>query len=167
MLRWAVCECTGPVAVRYPRGSEGLFQSSDFTGDPSAVVNHRRGSDAVLITYGTLINQAMEAASLLSSKGLEAAVLRLPSVTDFDPETLSGFCAGKQVFVLEEVCQGSGIKEKVSWIMAHHGIRAMVHGIDLGTDFVPHGDQESLYRLTGLDPESIAKYVCEVCGNEK
>lgn len=167
MLRWSVCDCSGPVAIRYPRGREGAFQDCCFTGDPTSVIVHRQGSDAVIITYGTLVNQAMEASALLSSQGLETAVLRLPSVTDFDPGFLAAQCSGRQVFVLEEVCQGSGIKEKISWILAHHGNRAVVHGIDLGTGFVPHGDQESLYRLTGLDPDSIAKYVCEVSGYEK
>ena len=34
-----------------------------------------------------------------------------------------------------------------------------VYGIDLGPDFVPHGSQEKLYRLCGLDSSAIAEFV--------
>ena len=53
------------------------------------------------------------------------------------------------------------------WTLAQHGKKCAVHGVDLGADFVPHGDQASLYKRVGLDAESIAKFVCEVCGYEK
>ena len=33
---------------------------------------------------------------------------------------------------------------------------------DLGADFTPHGDMNSLYKLAGLDAGSITKLVCEV-----
>ena len=61
MLRWAVLECGGPVAVRYPRGSEGIYQDSAFGGNPNNVCVHREGSDVTLITYGNLINNVLEA----------------------------------------------------------------------------------------------------------
>ena len=41
-----------------------------------------------------------------------------------------------------------------------------VHGIDLGMDFVPHGNTNSLYRKTGLDCDSIADYISEVLQHE-
>lgn len=167
MLRWAVADCTGPVAVRYPRGSEGVFRDCSFSGAPDAVHVHRRGKDAAILTYGTTVNQALVAAERLSAQGLEVSVLRLASVTDFCCRMLLEEIGNSPVIILEEVCQGSGIKEKIAWTLAHHGFGASVHGIDLGDDFIPHGDQDSLYRLTGLDPDSIAKFVSEVCGNEK
>ena len=167
MLRWAVCDCTGPVAVRYPRGSEGAYQDCAFNGDSKAVTVHRQGRDVTLVTYGTLINQALEAAKILSQQGIDATVLRLHSVTHYDPETLHQLIAGDHLIVLEEVMSGSGIRENIAWNLAHHGNSVKVHGIDLGAEFVPHGDQASLYRLCGLDAESIAKFVCEVRGNEE
>ena len=54
--------------------------------------------------------------------------------------------------------EGSGIKEAVAWNLGGR----KVHGIDLGADFVPHGDQNSLYQYTGLDAGSITNFVCEV-----
>ena len=160
MLRWAVLRCGAPVAVRYPRGSEGAYKSSAFACDPSGVCVHREGSDVTLITYGNLINNVIAAAELLEARGVSVKVLRLLSVTHIPDllELVSG-----EVVVVEEAAEGSGIKEAIAWKL--NGRR--VYGIDLGADFVPHGDQNSLYKFTGLDAGSITKFVCEVLHHEK
>ena len=67
------------------------------------------------------------------------------------------------VIVIEEAAERSGVKEAICWSLP--GVR--VHGIDLGGDFVPHGDQNSLYKFTGLDAGSITDFVCEVVHNEE
>ncbi len=160
MLRWAVLKCGGPVAVRYPRGSEGSYTDSAFQNEPGAVCVHREGSDVTLITYGNLINNVLSAAGALAERGISAKVLRLLSASHI-PE-LKAMIAGPAVIV-EEACTGSGLKEAIGWALP--GVR--VHGIDLGAGFVPHGDQKSLYRSTGLDAGSITEFVCEVVHNEE
>ena len=160
MLRWAVLRCSSPVAVRYPRGSEGAYKSSAFACDPSGVCVHREGSDVTLITYGNLVNNVLAAADALAERGVGVKVLRLLSVTHIPDltELVSG-----AVVVVEEAAACSGIKEAVSWNLRGR----YVHGIDLGADFIPHGDQNSLYKLTGLDAGSITNFVCEVLHHEK
>ncbi len=160
MLRWAVKVHNGPVAVRYPRGSQGAYQESAFTGDPSRVCIHRDGTDVTLITYGNFINNVLSAADGLLERGIRARVLRLLSVTDLSE--LPGQIAGPAV-IIEEAAEGSGIKEAIAWQLP--GVQ--VHGIDLGPQFIPHGDQNSLYQLTGLDAGSITEFVCEVLQHEK
>ena len=160
MLCWTVRDCGGPVAVRYPRGSQGAYQECAFTGDPRGVCIHRDGSDVTLITYGNVVNNVLSAAELLAQKGISAKVLRLLSATDL-PE-LPGQIAGPAV-IIEEAAEGSGIKEAIAWQLP--GVQ--VHGIDLGPQFIPHGDQNSLYQLTGLDAGSITEFVCEVLQHEK
>ena len=160
MLRWAVTKCNAPVAVRYPRGSEGGYKSSAFACDPRGVCVHREGSDVTLITYGNLINNVLAAADALAERGISVKVLRLLSVSHL-PE-LSRMVSGS-VVVIEEAAEGSGIKEAVAWKLRGRA----VHGIDLGGEFVPHGDQNSLYKFTGLDAGSITNFVCEVLHHEK
>ena len=160
MLRWAVQRCGAPVAVRYPRGSEGAYKSSAFACDPSGVCIHREGTDVTLITYGNLINNVIAAAERLAERGVSVRVLRLLSVTHI-PD-LKAMVSG-EVVVVEEAAAGSGIKEAVAWELTGRA----VHGIDLGADFVPHGDQDSLYKFTGLDAGSITDFVCEVLHHEK
>ena len=75
MLCWAVKEYNGPVAIRYPRGTEGAEQSSSWNGlENGTVCCHRTGKDVTLITYGTMLNNVMAAAETLSRQGIEATV---------------------------------------------------------------------------------------------
>ena len=66
------------------------------------------------------------------------------------------------VIVVEEVCTGSGIKEALAWELVNEDPACRVAGIDLGADFVTHGNQKKLYECTGLDAASIAAYTKEV-----
>lgn len=162
MLRWAVKDADKAVAVRYPRGSQGGYTDCCFDGDPKRIVTHRRGADVTLITYGIITNQVTMAAELLAEQGISATVLRLLSANRFDPSALAAAVSGKHVVVIEEVCAGAGMKERIAWSLEEQGCNARVHGIDLGGEFVPHGSVERLFQRAGMDPMSIAKYVVEV-----
>ena len=68
MLRAALA-MDGPVAVRYPRGGE-VRPFPDWDGSPSAVL--RRGTDITMVSYGTLMDEVLTAADLLSERGVSA-----------------------------------------------------------------------------------------------
>ncbi len=163
MLRWAVEDYAGPVAIRYPRGSEGAVTDNRWTGLESRCICHRRGEDVTFVTYGTMVNNVLCAAQRLSREGIEAAVLRLPAVSHLDAEQiLAQMSEKKRVIVVEEVCTGSGIREDLAWQLRKLAPECAVEGIDLGADFVPHGSQKKLYEICGLDEASIAAYAKEV-----
>ncbi len=167
MLRWAVKEYDGPVAIRYPRGGEGTYQASDWHGlDGGLVKCHRTGKDVTIITYGRLLENALEAADILSHQGSEATVLRLLSASDLSAaEIMEKMAANAPVLVVEEACTGSGIKEALAWEL--NGIHPChICGIDLGPDFVTHGSQNELYAHCGLDAQSIAAFTKEMLSNE-
>ncbi len=162
MLRWAVQDYDGPVAIRYPRGTEGKFRESSWIGmDEPRVQCIRSGRDVALVGYGTLINNVLEAAEQLSQQGIEATVLRLLSVSHLDMDSILKHLPEKApVLVAEETCTGSGVREALAWELRNRGLR--IEGIDLGADFVSHGSQQKLYEQCGLDADSIAAYTKEM-----
>ncbi len=164
MLRWAVEQYHGPVAIRYPRGTEGSYQASDWKGlDGELVKCHRTGKDVTLITYGNLLDNVLEAAELLSVSGVEATVLRLLSVSDLPATEILKKCSQNHVMIVaEEVCSGSGIREALAWEICQTEPDFHFAGIDLGKAFVPHGSLKELHRHCGLDAENIAKFTKEV-----
>lgn len=166
MLRWAVKECSGPVAVRYPRGGDHLEEVPVWNASNS-ICCHRSGGDVTLVTYGNLTSQALDAAKLLALQGIEATVLRLTSVAPLPtPEILANLPENGPVIVLEETCRGSGIHEALGWSICSVQPGRKVYGLDLGDRFVTHGDIASLYRHYGLDAQSIQKFVAEVLRHE-
>ena len=121
---------------------------------------HRMGADVTLITYGTMIEQVMDASELLSQNGIEATVLRLLTVAPLPVyHILTMMSEAPHVVVIEEAAGGCGIKEDLAWKLQHLKSDIKIDGIDLGCQYITHGDLMSLYQHYGLDAASIAAYV--------
>ncbi len=167
MLHWAVKDCTGPVAIRYPRGGDGEITESAWQEAKTPIVKHRTGDQAVLITHGVLTNQVMAAAHKLEEQGIQVTVLRITNLFGYDSQALFELLPkNAPVFVFEETCASSGIHENLAWRLHEIDPDIRVYGVDLGADFVTHGKVPILLKEAGLDPDSIAQFVREVISNE-
>ena len=162
MLRRAVLELTGPVAVRYPRGGEGAYRgccgNETFT-------ELRQGSDCTILTYGILINEALAAAELLHQAGIEARVVKLNAIAPLrNDEVLAALGHEKRLLVLED-CVGSGcVGQRLTAILAQQGCAPdKLFLKNLGDTIPCHGSVPQLYAQCGLDAESVAAALKEAC----
>lgn len=159
MLRWAVNDCAGPVAVRYPRGGDGNYTASAWESNSGIAVD-RKGKDVAIITYGTLVNNALKAADLLEEKGIDASVIRLTRLNPLPIKELKSALAGiSNVLIVEEA--SAGIRDVLNWELGNH---FKIAGIDLGHEYVTHGSVAELYKQHGMDAQSIAEKAKEVLG---
>ena len=164
MLTWAVEDGSGPIAIRYPRGGDREDHGSYFCIDGKPVVCHRTGKDAAIVVYGTLVQNALDAAELLSKRGIEVTVLRLLQVNPLPIDEILKYLPNNcPVVVAEEAGNGSGLREAISWELGHG---TQVESINLGGSFATHGKMADLYRHYGLDAQGIAREVTRVVGNE-
>lgn len=161
MLVEAVEACDGPVAVRYPRGGDGAYiQLPD-----GPVV--RQGRDLTMVTYGTMINQVMEAADLLAQEGTEAEILRLRQIKPLDmAPILDSVRKTGRLLVVEETMEIASVGSRIVEKLATAGVRCNVALMNLGDAFVPHGSMKELYESLNLDAGSIAARGREVLANE-
>lgn len=148
MLRRAILELDGPVAVRYPRGGDGAFDR------PAETALLREGTDLSLLCYGTTVNPVLQAAALLSERGISARVVKLGQIWPLPERELALAAQTGTVLFPEEVMAHCGVFEAVAAHRAMRGVR--LDTVNLGTAYVPHGDLPSLYRLTGLTAEQLA-----------
>lgn len=168
MLRWAVKEYDGPIAVRYPRGGDGTLTGAAFVPDgdikaKGALCCHRSGEAVTIITYGIITNEVMKAAQLLSEQGLEAQVLRLQTLAPLPVEQIvSRLGACREILIVEEACTGSGIHEALAWKLTEKLPGLHIRALDLGEHYVTHGSVAQLYAAHGLDAQSIKNTVMEV-----
>ena len=162
MLTWSVKDCTGPVAIRYPRGGDGAYHGTAW--DPEApVVCHRSGRDGAIVTYGTLVNNALAAAELLAAQGMEITVLRLTRLNPIPTEALEAALAGcKTLLIAEEAFAEAGIGRTLSHQLREIVPDCVVQIQDLGREYVTHGSIAELYQQHGLDAHSLAKAMQEV-----
>ena len=162
MLRWAVNDCPGAVAVRYPRGGDGNFTDSDWNGK-DCVVCHRNGGKIALITYGNLLDNVLEAADQLKMQGIDVGVVRLMQVHPLPKTELKAALYGYEMaVVVEETCGRCGIYEAVSAAMQEINPGYRVFEKNLGDHFVTHGSIAELRKMHGLDADSIVADVKEV-----
>lgn len=173
MLRWAITDHDGPVAVRYPRGGNRRLTESDWqvgadVAENGLCVCHRLGKDVMLIGYGVFAENVIKSSEILEESGISAGVIRLLTVAPLPTEQIVralGDC--RRVFIVEECAAGAGIRETLACAIVARLPQCRVEGTDLGTRFVPHGDPQSLYRSRGVDSQSVARKIQEVFGFEK
>lgn len=167
MLAWAVGEYDGPVAIRYPRGGEGVSSAQLPSNYMDAtLVCHAQGQDITLLTYGSITGQVLQAAEILKDKGVKATVLRLQCLSHLPMEEIADkMSENAHIVVVEEVAAHSGIKEDICFSMQPIK-KCRVDGLDLGHQYVTHGSMDALYKHRALDGQSIANYVMEVRSRE-
>ena len=162
MLRWAIYDCDGPVAIRYPRGGNGIYTASDWHDDCS-VKCHRSGKNITLITYGTMLDQTMEAAEILAGQGTEATVLRLMTVAPLPTEEVVRHISDNhKIVIIEEIGHGSGIGAELAHTISQRMPDSRIGCMDLGNRFITHGSRTLLLKHYGLDGQSIADYAREM-----
>ena len=79
MLSRAIYRETGPVAIRYPRGSEGAYRK-ELSAQPLVCVHEQSGSEVTIVTHGIMVNQAIDAAEILMHEGIRAQVYKVNEI---------------------------------------------------------------------------------------
>ena len=131
------------------------------------MVCHRHGTDCAIFTYGTLVNEAMAAADMLETQGINACVLRLTKVAPLDLSALeAALCGVRKVLIVEEAAAAAGIGHDLASRLSKCLPDTVFAVRDLGTEYVTHGSVMELYRERGLDAGSIEKKMREVLSDE-
>ena len=163
MLRHAVCEMTGPVAIRYPRGGEG--QWTQVAGvDGTTVI--QEGTDVTLVAYGTMVDQVLQAAQLLEQRGHSVAVVKLNSIRPLDMGPIRRLCEKTGRLIVAEECNDSGcVGRTIISELALAGVPVKAALVNLGDQFVPQGSVAQLREMTGIDGAGICQKAMEVIAN--
>ena len=161
MLRQAVEEIDGPVAIRYPRGGEERYR--DCCG-AEVMTKLRAGKDCTIVSYGTLINEALGAADLLQEKGFEVTVVKLNRIAPLQPDDVKDLLGDTKCLLVLEDCVNTGcVGQRLAATMLQAGIAPQKLILkNSGDAFVQQGTVAQLYRALGLDAKSVAETVEEV-----
>lgn len=163
MLRHAIYEVKGPVAVRYPRGGQGDYQEDS---GPVKTAVLRTGKDITLTGYGITINGLLDCAKLLEADGIQAEIIKLNTITPLDLEPLvESVRKTGRLLTAEECAPGNCVGQRIAAGLLERGISAQTVLVNTGPDFVTHGSVAQLRALCGLDGASLYKKALEVCGH--
>jgi len=153
----------GPVYIRLGRGEDPVIYETGYSFGGSKlefnigkIVTLKDGSDVTIVAAGcSIVNQALEAAKLLESKGFSATVLNVHTLKPFDRETLLKAARKTGAIVTVEDHQiTNGLGATVCQTVAAEGC-ARVKCLGVPDTFVPMMDQMGLYHHYSMDAEGI------------
>ena len=164
MLHYAIYNTTGPVAIRYPRG-RGLESIGQYHPVNSATsVTLSEGSDVCLLAVGSMVQNAVEAAEILKSKGVSAGVINARFVKPIDCNAIIASAQKyKKIITIEDNSLMGGFGSNVLSLLNARDIHCRVKTLGLPDDFINHGTRNELIKLVGLDSNSIAEVAMEMC----
>jgi len=161
MLRKAVLESDGPIAIRYPRGGDGALKEVC----PEPVL--RDGSDITLLSYGTTVNMLLEAAAALAGEGIEAEVVKLSEIKPLDVDAVERSVRRTgRLFVAEEAAGPGCVANELFAALARRGVRAAFGRANLGDRYLQHGAAARLREEAGLDCAGLLKSIRGVLARE-
>ncbi len=156
MLDWAIRQTDTPVVVRTPSGAiverEGDFDV-DYATAPYELVEAGSGPVAI-IAAGDFLPLAQQAAEILRTNGVEAAVYNPRKVCCLDTATLDTLAARKLIITLEDNSIDGGFGQKVAAYMSGKGPEVRVLGLPKA--FPDRYNRAQFMAENKLTPQQIA-----------
>lgn len=163
MLVTGVEHTSGPIAMRYPRGS-GYGAPLMEEGWEALPIGKgevlRTGDDVLLVGYGTMVYPAMQVAEILSEHGIEATVVNARFVKPLDIELIAPLAEqiGK-VVTLEEGCIMGGFGSAVVEGLLDADVVVPVKRLGVPDQLVDHAQPNESKADLGLMPSQMAETI--------
>lgn len=149
-------EHTGVCCVRYPRGGESKLPAFDPQA-PWAIEPKGAKPRLLLVTYGKLSAQAVQAAQTLSQQGVPTAVLKLLRLLPFCEEAVEQAMQAEYVLFAEEGIESGGIGQMFGSRLLENGFQGHYRVLAVHDRFVEQATPDRALALCGLDAQSMVQ----------
>ena len=167
MMKYAVGEHKGPIAIRYPRGEAYCGLKEHRTPiELGKAEEIKAGKKVMLFALGSMVKKAEEVEMLLKDKGIDAGICNARFAKPLDIEYLSMLKDEYNLIVtMEENILTGGFGEQVQAYLYDNGYKGKVLKIAVPNEFVRHGSVTLLFKELHMDSESIAERIINTLGN--
>lgn len=155
----------GTFVIRYPRGKG---EKADWRNEMSVLPvgkgkKLKDGKDIAILSIGPVGNEALKAIEQVEKEGVSVALYDMIYLKPVDEELLHevGKKFNRIVTVENGVIKG-GLGTAVLEFMADNGYTPKVKRIGVPDRFIEHGSVPELFKLCGMDSESITEVVKEM-----
>lgn len=163
MVNTAIQYDDGPIALRFPRGNGlGVPMDEDFVKIPIGSWEVLKdGNDVAILTFGTTIEMALDAAKQLSKIGINVKVVNARFIKPLDEEMLHKiFGAGIPILTIEEaVLQGGFGSAILEFAHDYEYQEATIARMGIPDQFIEHGSVSKLLKEIDLTTEEVIKKV--------
>ena len=161
----------GPFVIRYPRGRGVL---TDWRCNLEAIpVGKGRmlkdGKDLAVISLGPIGYKAKKSIERVESeKNVSIAHYDLRFVKPLDYEMLDSIGKRfKKILTIEDGVLAGGVGSAVMEFMSDNGYDVSIKRIGIKDNFVQHGSVDELYKICGLDEDSIYSSIIQLTNSLK
>ena len=148
----------GPFVIRYPRG-RGVLTDWRCPFEELPIGKGRKlsdGKDVAVLSLGPLGNTVAKVVSELKEEGLSVAHYDMRFLKPIDEDILQEVGTKyRRIVTVEDGAVRGGLGSAVIEYMSDRGLHPEVIRLGLPDHFVEHGTPEELYRIVGLDAETI------------
>ncbi|WP_394232907.1 1-deoxy-D-xylulose-5-phosphate synthase [Niallia oryzisoli] len=153
----------GPICMRFPRGN-GLGVPMDETLVEIPIGSWEvlnEGHDSVIITFGTTIPMAMEAAARLEKQGTSVKVINARFIKPLDTELLHSILQlNIPILTIEEAVLQGGFGSAVLEFAHDNGYHdTEISRMGIPDHFIEHGSVKTLWEEIGLTTEEVVKKI--------
>ena len=163
MVKTAVDYNDGPIAMRYPRGNGfGIEMDETLQAIPIGTWEVLRpGDDVAILTFGTTIPMALEAAERLAAKGISTQVVNARFIKPLDTAMLDHlFQQQMPIMTLEEAVLAGGFGSAVlEYANEQSYTSAPIERMGIPDQFIEHGDVGELLAEIGITAHQLAANV--------
>lgn len=159
MVYTAVQYDDGPIAMRFPRGN-GLGVPMDENLHPIPIGTWevlKKGQDAAILTFGTTIPMAMEAANILEKRGVSIKVINARFIKPLDEQMLLElFKENMPILTIEEAVLQGGFGSSILEFAHEKGFHHMeIDCMGIPDQFIEHGSVEKLLEEIGMTTDDV------------
>lgn len=162
MLKFAIAADT-PMAIRYPRGDAcDLWKEKRAPIESGKAEVLCEGTEVALFAIGSMVETAWKVMEKLQERGISATVVNARFAAPLDKECICGLAQKHRLLVtLEENVASGGMGEHVAALLMEEQSRIKLLRIAVPDTFVEHGDVDTLYRVLGMDADTVTNRICE------
>ena len=162
MLKFAIAADT-PMAIRYPRGDAcDLWKEKRAPIESGKAEVLCEGTEVALFAIGSMVETAWKVMEKLQERGISATVVNARFAAPLDKECICGLAQKHRLLVtLEENVASGGMGEHVAAVLMEEQSRIKLLRIAVPDTFVEHGDVDTLYRVLGMDADTVTNRICE------
>lgn len=152
---FALAEFQGPAYMRLARLATPVF-GEDYPFEIGKANVLREGKDVAVFACGLMVNEALEAAKLLSAEGIEISVINVHTIKPIDAECVTAWAekCGKVITVEEHSVIG-GLGDAVADVLMGK-VNCKFHKIGVNDQFGQSGKAADVLREYGLTADQIA-----------
>lgn len=158
----------GPIYIRLAKGFDPVVTNDETPFEIGKSIPMRLGTDALIVTTGICLRLALPAAEILNSRGIEAAILHMPTIKPLDTDTILDMAAPvKAIVTVEEHTVVGGLGGAVAEILAEANFDMPKRFKRIGIpDVFPdkYGTQDSLMARYDITAEMIVSVVEQLLG---